>query len=182
MQTVILSAGFGGQGVMVLGQLLGLAACEDGREATFYPFYGPEQRGGTASCTTILADEQIGTPVADHCDVLVALNVPSLLKFQARVKPGGVIVTAPKIAASDEMRGDVQALPVDAEGVAAKVGSPKTANLVLLAVLARYFNLFSKTALETAVRDKLGKKKQMLELNLAALEAGWDYAETLTKR
>lgn len=181
MQTVIYSAGFGGQGVMVMGQLLGLAACLDGKEATFYPLYGPEQRGGTASCTTIISDERIGAPTTVYCDVLIALNTPSLLKFQDSVKPQGLIVTDPLTAANSALRKDVTTLAVPAEKMAADLGSAKAANLALIAIIARRLGILSKEALEKAVVEKLGKKKALLEINLATIQAGWEYAISCEK-
>jgi 2-oxoglutarate ferredoxin oxidoreductase subunit gamma len=180
VKKAILSAGFGGQGIMLLGQLLGYAGCIDGKEATFYPFYGPEQRGGTASCTTIISDTPIGTPVVASCDIFIALNKPSLLRFQDKVKPDGTIVTTPEVAANREIRQETKVLLVPADSMAKEIGSVKIANLVLLAVIAHQFNMLSYESLEKAILQKLGKKKELLDMNISALKAGWNFIADYT--
>ncbi len=92
MQTEIILSGFGGQGIMFAGQILTYAAMDAGKEVTWIPSYGPEMRGGTANCTVVIADEEIGSPVVKNPDAVLAMNLPSLDKYEPMVKPGGVLV------------------------------------------------------------------------------------------
>src|SRR5512140_3447392 len=92
MQTEIMIAGFGGQGVLFAGQLLAYAAMDEGREVTWIPSYGPEMRGGTANCTVVIADEEIGSPMVRNPQAVIAMNLPSLDKYESTIRPGGLLV------------------------------------------------------------------------------------------
>ena len=133
----IIIAGFGGQGVLFLCEVLARAAMRDGREVTWLPAYGPEQRGGTANCTVVISDEPIGSPVVADPSVLVVLNRPSLDRFEPQVRPGGLIALDSTMVTRAPARTDVQTVAVPATAIANELGSVRAANIVLLgAVLA----------------------------------------------
>ena len=113
MELKMIIAGFGGQGVMVTGKLLGYAASAHGKRAMFLPQYGPEQRGGTASCTVILSDEEIGSPIVGECDVLMVFNQPSLEKFLPRLKKGGLLFANSSLCDTSAVNVDAEILLID---------------------------------------------------------------------
>src|SRR5512136_1776442 len=112
MQTELILAGFGGQGIMFAGQILSYAAMDAGREVTWIPSYGPEMRGGTANCTVVIADDEIGSPVVKNPDAALAMNLPSLDKYETLVKPGGVLVVNSSMVDRAPQRKDIKAIQV----------------------------------------------------------------------
>ncbi len=180
MQTEILIAGFGGQGVLFAGQVLAYAAMDAGHEVTWFPSYGPEMRGGTANCTVIIADEEIGSPLVAHPQILMALNAPSLDRFEPQVKPGGLIVANASLLQREVQRSDVQTLSLRANHVAESLGDRRMANMVMLgALLARWHGL-TLAQVKAALKAHLPARKQhLLEANYQALEAGAAQIEEL---
>lgn len=168
-------AGFGGQGVMMTGKLLCYASLDHGKHALFLPSYGTEQRGGTANCTVILSDEEIGSPMTAHIDTLIAMNEPSLKKFQGMVKPGGTVYINSSLIKAEDVRGDVDCVAVPVDDMAHEMGSTKVANIIMLAAYAARTGLFTKEEVTETVLHKLGSKQQFLELNRKAIEAGYEY-------
>ena len=128
MKHEIIIAGFGGQGVLSMGKILAYAGLLDGKEVTWMPAYGPEQRGGTANVTVILSDEQISSPVLDTYDVAVILNQQSLDKFESRVKPGGLLIYDPYGIHRKPERTDIRIAEVNATEAAIETGNTKTYN------------------------------------------------------
>ena len=114
-------AGFGGQGMLLIGKFLAMANMLDGKHVSWLPSYGPEMRGGTANCSVTVSDEEIGSPLVDNCDVLIAMNLPSLDKFEHTVKPGGLIVVNSSIIDRKVLRDDVRVVYCDANRIAEKV-------------------------------------------------------------
>lgn len=174
MECKLLIAGFGGQGVMLMGQLLGYAACEDGKNVTFLPSYGPEQRGGTANCTVIISDDEIGSPTAAKVDVLIAMNEPALQKFRGAVKPGGALLVNSSRAESKVERSDIRVFYLPIDDIAYSLGSAKVANIVMLGALANVARIFDVDRITAVVKAKLGKKPELMSLNKAALLRGID--------
>lgn len=174
MKNRLIVAGFGGQGVMMIGQLLCYAAVEHGKEALFLPQYGPEQRGGTANCFVILSEDPIGSPTSIEIDTLIAMNEPSLNKFQGQVKDGGDIFINSSLIDSKAVRKGVKiyALPVDE--LAVELGSQKVANIIMLSACVKYCKFFTKKQLMDTVCSKLAKKPQFLEMNKNAVRIGMD--------
>lgn len=167
----IVIAGFGGQGVMFLGEVLAQAAVREGREVTWLPSYGPEQRGGTAHCTVVISDEPIGSPVVADPTVLIVMNRPSLDRFEAAVRPGGLIVCDSALAGRVPERTDVTAVALPATAIAAEMGSTRAANVVLLgAVLAARPILLEESV--RAVLDGMVADPGVRARNAAALERG----------
>ena len=135
MYSEIILAGFGGQGVLLIGKLLAYAGLESGREVTWMPAYGPEMRGGTCNCTVVLSDRKIGSPISRRPHNLIALNLPSLDKFEDAVRPGGVIVINTSLVTRMPRRTDVTVIAVAANELAVQSGTAKAANMVALGAL-----------------------------------------------
>ena len=179
----LLAAGFGGQGVMVLGQLVAYTGIEEGRHVTWIPSYGPEMRGGTANCGVVLSDEEIGSPVVDKADVLVVMNQPSLSKFIDRLKAGGVLIYNSDLVEYDNSRNDITIIGIPASTVAHELGSEKIANVVILGAVVESSGIVADHVCIETIKEKLGKKKpQFLPMNLAAYEKGKEVARACPKK
>ncbi len=172
MQREVQFAGFGGQGVMLMGQILAQAAMIEGHEVVWIPSYGPEMRGGTAYCTVVLGDRPIGSPIIRNPQHLVAMNRPSLEKFAPTVRPGGVIFVNASIIPVGSGRNDVDELRVPIVELARDLGNVKAANIIALAAFVARSRVVRFEALEQAVRDKFAEKAKLIPLNLRALEVG----------
>ncbi len=173
MQTEILIAGFGGQGVLFAGQVLAYAAMDAGYEVTWFPSYGPEMRGGTANCTVIIADEEIGSPLVSSPQALIALNAPSLDKFEPMVKPQGVIVANTSLTGRPVRREDVTAINIQANHLAESLGDRRLVNMVALGALLPHLQVLTLEQIAQALREHLPARKQhLLEANLQALQIG----------
>lgn len=177
MQTEIIIAGFGGQGVLFAGQVLALAAVRSGREVTWFPSYGPEMRGGTANCTVIISDEEIGAPFVLNPKAVLALNLPSLDKFEALIQPQGVLVTNSALIDREVERSDIDLVEIPATDIAEDLGDKQLANIVMVGALLERLPVLSHAELAEALKAYLGKKKaHRLAENLKALKAGADFA------
>lgn len=165
-------AGFGGQGVLLMGYVLSHAAMLRGFNVTYLPAYGAEMRGGTANCTVTVSDEEIASPVASESDVLVAMNAPSLDKFEPSLRPGGTVLINSSLISRSTKRQDVSEIRVDTVVLAREVGSERAANMVMLGALVEATGILS---VEDAVRGMAkateGKEK-FFQLNKAAIERG----------
>lgn len=138
----LIFAGFGGQGVLTAGLIMGKTGVDAGKNVTWIPSYGSEMRGGTANCNVKISDEKISSPFVTKIDVLVAMNMPSLVKFEKNVVPGGVIITNKTLIDQYDFRKDVQAYEVAATAIADEMNNPKGANLAMLGALAASGVLF----------------------------------------
>ena len=125
MKKEYIFAGFGGQGMLLIGKFLAMACMLDGKHVSWLPSYGPEMRGGTANCSVIVSDDPVASPLVDMADCVVAMNRPSLDKFESHVKPGGVLVINSSIIDRKAERDDIQVVYCDANGIAESVGNPK---------------------------------------------------------
>jgi 2-oxoglutarate ferredoxin oxidoreductase subunit gamma len=177
MQTEILIAGFGGQGVLFAGQLLAYAAMDEGREVTWIPSYGPEMRGGTANCTVIIADEEIGSPLVRHPQALIAMNLPSLDKYEETVRPRGLIVVNSSIIHRVVAREDVNVVMIPANEMAEELGDQRMTNMVLIGGLLAQLPVISQEAVGKALEAHLpARRLRLLPLNLQALRLGAERA------
>jgi 2-oxoisovalerate ferredoxin oxidoreductase beta subunit len=167
-------AGFGGQGVLSAGLTLAEAACSTGKHVSWYPSYGPEQRGGTSNCSVVIAGDTIGSPVVNECDVLIAMNKPALEKFEKEVKEDGIIIY-------DSHAGDyktdakVKIVPVPAVDIATSCGNPRAMNTAILGVLmevSKDKNILSKEAYYNGIKEIFASKPKLIDLNIEVLEAG----------
>jgi 2-oxoisovalerate ferredoxin oxidoreductase beta subunit len=171
-QVLIKVAGFGGQGVLSLGLILAKAACRAQRHVSWYPSYGPEQRGGTANCSVVISGSPIGSPVVYESDILIAMNRPSLDKFCKDVKPGGVILYDSTI---DEysIPGNVRAIAVPAMEIAHKEGAEKAANTVMLGVLQELgITKLPQYVFTEAIAENFAGKQKLIDINRKVLDKG----------
>ncbi|NLF95019.1 MAG: ketoisovalerate oxidoreductase [Oligosphaeraceae bacterium] len=163
-------AGFGGQGVLSLGIMLTQAAQAAGRSVSWYPSYGPEQRGGTSNCSVIISDQAIGSPVVYHPDLLIAMNLPSLERFKHDVKPGGVIMYD-AVMGEVELPAGIKGVAVPAQSLAEQAGNPKGANTIMFGVmLALGITGLPDEAFVKALEENFAKKPKLIGPNVALLE------------
>ncbi len=173
MERAVVFAGFGGQGLLFAGQVLAQAAVLDGLETFWIPSYGPEMRGGTASCTVIVADRPIGSPVVDVADAAVVMNPPSLARFAPLVASGGLLVINDTLIEAASGRADVTELRVRCTDLAREAGDDRLVSVVALGALVGRLPLVSADGVREALRRIVGKKRPAaLEADLAAFEAG----------
>ena len=175
----IVIAGFGGQGLLFIGKVLAYAGLVEKRQLSWLPSYGPEMRGGTANCSVIVSDEDVASPMIDKADVLIAMNLPSLDKFEHTVKPGGLIVVNSSIIDRKVQRDDVRVVYCDAAKIADEVKNPKGANVAILgAMMGADEGSVSLDKMVEAIRIELGERKaRFLDGNKAALVAGMDLSK-----
>lgn len=166
-------AGFGGQGVLFMGNLMAYAAMEAGRQVTFMPVYGVEMRGGTANCTVVVSDEEIASPVASNPDIAVVMNNPSLMKFSNLVRSGGTLLVNSSLVETKIGRADLNVVPVPVSDLAHELGEDRSANVVMMGAFVAVTGLLDLDAFKEALAEtNLGKKPKVLELNRKALEVG----------
>ncbi|MDP3046055.1 MAG: 2-oxoacid:acceptor oxidoreductase family protein [Chloroflexota bacterium] len=174
MQEEIIISVFGGQGQLFAGQLLAYAGMMEGRKVAWIPSYGPEMRGGTANCTVIIGDEDVGSPVVLHPSAVVAMNPPSLDKYEPAVAPGGVLVINTSLGSRAPRRSDLRLATVNASEQALQAaGNDKLANMVALGTLLALLPVVSGESVLAALKKVLGAKKANLyEANEKALRRG----------
>jgi 2-oxoglutarate ferredoxin oxidoreductase subunit gamma len=169
----IIIAGFGGQGVLSMGQTLGYAAMVENKEVTWMPSYGPEMRGGTANCITIVSDDKISSPIISRFDTAIILNQPSMEKFENKVKPGGILIYESTNILHASERTDIDIYPIPAADEANKLNNVKVANMILLgAFLARKPVVSFDSVIEALKKVLPERYHHLLALNRQALEAG----------
>ena len=167
-------AGFGGQGVLSMGLNLAEAAMMEGKNVTFLPSYGVEVRGGTANCTVAVSDEEIASPVASAPDFVVVMNQPSLVRFQNQVQTGGILFYNSSLVDPETPRGDIELVGVMASAIAEEMGSPRSANMVMLGAFARKTNLVSFDTVAEVLKSILKEKTKLIAVNKKALTAGYN--------
>lgn len=167
-------AGFGGQGVLSMGLSLAQGAMVEGKNVTYLPAYGVEVRGGTANCTVAISDEEIASPVASSPEYIVVMNQPSLDRFQNEIASGGLLFMNSSLIEAEISRGDIEIVEVPASGIAEELGSPKSANMVMLGALTKKSNLVSISTLIEGLKDTLKNKEKLIAINKKALMAGYD--------
>jgi 2-oxoglutarate ferredoxin oxidoreductase subunit gamma len=173
MQTEILIAGFGGQGVLFAGQLLAYAAMDNGREVTWIPSYGPEMRGGTANCTVIISDEEIGSPMVRNPQALIAMNLPSLDKSEPTLARGGLLVINSSVINRSARRADIRSIQIPGNEIAETIGDRRMTNMVMLGGLLANLPVLPLEAIEKALKEHLPERHhRLLPLNSQALRQG----------
>jgi len=176
MQQEVIIAGFGGQGVLFAGQLLSYTALDEGKEVTWIPSYGPEMRGGTANCTVVVSDEEIGSPLVNRPTAVIAMNLPSLEKFEDLVEEGGVLVVNASMVNREVQRKDIKVVSIPANEIAMELGSERATNMVMLGALLGNLDLLSLEALDKALDNHLPQRhKKLLPMNKEALRRGAEY-------
>ncbi len=177
MQKEIMIAGFGGQGVLFAGQILAYAAMDLGKEVTWIPSYGPEMRGGTANCTVVIADEEIGSPLVKHPPLAVALNLPSFDKCEESLASGGTLIVNQSMVDRKAKRDDIHVIFVPCNEIAEEIGSKKLLNMVAIGALLTALPEISLQDIEKALDTHLpARHKHLLPKNFEALRRGVEAA------
>jgi len=174
----VIISGFGGQGILLIGNLLAYAAMNEGRYVTFLPAYGVEMRGGTANCTVVISSKPIGSPVVGRPTSAIIMNLPSLAKYQDRIKPSGLLILNSSLVDPGEItRKDIDCVTVPFNAIAAQNGSSKLANMVALGVYLEKTSIVRQDSIDVAFSHVLdARHHHMIPANLAAIEKGRESA------
>ncbi len=178
MTNSVIIAGFGGQGVLFAGKFLAYKGLFEGKEISWLPSYGPEMRGGTANCTVIVSDEPVGSPIVADPDIVVAMNLPSFDKYENAVKAGGCIFADSTLIAKKTDRADVKAFYIPATQMAKDMGIPTLANMILMGKIIKETGIVSFDGMLDSLKKVVSAKKaDLVDINLKALEAGYNYCD-----
>lgn len=178
MKAEIIISGFGGQGVLSMGKILAYSGLMEGKEVTWMPAYGPEQRGGTANVTVIVSDERISSPILSHYDVAIVLNQPSLDKFESKVKPGGILIYDSFGILNPPTRKDITIYHIDAMDKAAEMKNSKVFNMIILGGLLKVCPVVSTEGLHSALYKTLPERHHhLIPLNMQAVDEGMKIIE-----
>ena len=173
MKKEIIISGFGGQGGLAIGKNLVEAGMAEGLFVTWAPSYGPEMRGGTANCSVVLSDKPVGSPVFNHPTELIALNEPSLTKFEAGVLPGGTVFINSDVVTDKVSREDLKAVYVPCSKIAEEVGNPKVGNMVMLGAYVAQTKVLKPETIEHMIEEMFaGPKAKFIPLNIEAFRRG----------
>lgn len=170
----LIISGFGGQGVLTSGRLVAQSAMNAGKEVSWLPSYGPEMRGGTANCNVIVSESKIGSPIINFCDALIALNRPSLEKFESHVKEGGYIIYDSTLIDISPQRKDIHIVPVEASKIASEHGNMTFASIVLLGYLAGKTHAYTGEDFQSALEEVLSPDKHdLIPLEMKLFNIGY---------
>jgi 2-oxoglutarate ferredoxin oxidoreductase subunit gamma len=173
MERSVVIAGFGGQGILFAGHVLAEAANLEGREVLWIPSYGPEMRGGTASCTVIVGDEPIGSPVVDQADAAIVMNPPSLQRHGQSVRPGGLLIINSSLVDAESGRDDVDELRIPCVQLSGPDGDERLGSVVALGALVERLGIVEPGSVRDALREIIGAERPgVLNADLAAFEEG----------
>jgi 2-oxoglutarate ferredoxin oxidoreductase subunit gamma len=176
MQHEIIISGFGGQGVMFAGQLLAYAALEEERHVTWIPSYGPEMRGGTAHCTVIVSDEEIGSPLVSNPSAALVLNPPSFTKYEPLIQPDGWLIFDCTLIEQQSQRLDIQQIAVPAKEIADELGMPQIANVVLLGALLAATGVVTLETMDKVLEEHTSARhRDKVAANQLALRRGAEF-------
>lgn len=178
MQHDMIFAGFGGQGVLLMGKMIAYAGLASGREVSWLPSYGPEMRGGTANCTVVVADESVGSPVVAEPWALVAMNLPSLDKFEPSVAKGGVLLINTSLVTRPAERDDVNVISVPANDICNEIGNPRGANMVAVGCFVGATEVVGVAEMEDLIRQTFAKKPHLIDINLECFRRGLEEGRT----
>lgn len=171
-----LFSGFGGQGILFSGKFLAYKGLTEGKQVSWLPSYGPEMRGGTASCSVIISDEPVGSPIVSKPDVLVAMNLPSLDKFEDTVVSGGIIIADSTLIERKVKRSDVTVYYIPATQLASDNNMPTLANMIIIGKVLKALDEYSEEGVVAALKKVISAKRaDMLDVNLKAIGLGAEY-------
>lgn len=173
----IVFAGFGGQGVMSMGMMVAYAGMIEEKNVSWIPSYGPEMRGGTANCAVVVTSDEIGSPIVTDPDVVVAMNLPSMTKFESKLKKGGILIYNSSLIEREEGRDDITVIGVPANEIANELGNSRVANMVVMGALLAKTGVASNESVKAALRKVLpAHRHDLLPVNEQAMERGSEYA------
>ena len=176
MTTKYLFSGFGGQGILFSGKFVAYKGLTDDKQVSWLPSYGPEMRGGTASCGVIVSDEQVGSPIVSTPDVLVAMNLPSLDRYESAVAPGGMIFADSTLIERKVERDDVKVFYIPATALASENGFPTLANMIIVGKVLKETGNYDDASIEATLKKVISAKRaDMLEINKKAMALGAEY-------
>jgi 2-oxoglutarate ferredoxin oxidoreductase subunit gamma len=171
-----LFSGFGGQGILFAGKFLAYKGLIDNKQVSWLPSYGPEMRGGTASCSVIISDESVGSPIVSNPDILIAMNLPSFDRYENAVKKGGIIFADSTLIERKANRDDVTVYYIPATRLASENGMPTLANMIIIGKILKVLDDFNEDSVRAALGKVISAKHaDMLEVNLKAMQIGADY-------
>lgn len=177
MQHATVFGGFGGQGLLFAGHVLAQAAVIEGRAVSWMPSYGPEMRGGTASCTVIIGDQPIGSPIVDSANSVIALNPPSLAKFEPLLVPDGLLVVNTSLIEAEPRSADVESVAIPCSTIARAAGDDRLVSVVALGGLIARRPIVARGSIQQAISDLVGGQRLgLIDANLAAFGAGYESA------
>jgi 2-oxoglutarate ferredoxin oxidoreductase subunit gamma len=177
----VIISGFGGQGVMIIGNLLAYAAMKEGKHVTYLPVYGVEMRGGTANCTVVISSHQIGSPVVGSPHAAIVMNLPSLIKYEPHILPNGLLfINSSLIEPKETYRKDIQILSIPVNEIAIENGSPKLANMVALGAFNEKTKLVQMTSLFESLEKVLDERyHNLIPSNIKAIQLGAEFVQSL---
>jgi 2-oxoglutarate ferredoxin oxidoreductase subunit gamma len=176
MKEEIILAGFGGQGIMLMGKLISYAGMKEDKEVSWMPSYGPEMRGGTANCTVIVSDKKIPSPMSSNPDTIIVMNLPSLDKFLPKVKNGGTVLLNSSLIEKDVTRDDVKVIKVPANEIANELGNAKVANMVMLGSYLAEKDIVKPETVKESLKSVLSARNtKLVDMNIEALERGKEF-------
>jgi 2-oxoglutarate ferredoxin oxidoreductase subunit gamma len=170
----LIIAGFGGQGILLLGQLIAYSAMTEGKEVTWLPSYGPEMRGGTANCSVIISEKPIASPVISSPDILIAMNKPSLTKFLSKTQKGGSVFVNSTLIDIKADRDDINAVYVAASGLAHNLGTEKAANIYMLGAVNKVCRLIDNQSVYKGIEYIFSSKPKLIDLNKKIYDAAYN--------
>lgn len=177
-ETSIIVSGFGGQGTLFAGQVLAYASMDNGLEVTWIPSYGPEMRGGTAHCTVIISKEPIGSPLVRKPDIVLAMNLPSVDKYEPLVKDGGVMVANSSLVNRDITREGILSLLIPANTLAEEIGMSRLSNMIMVGAMIAMNPILPLEAVKTALGEHIPERHQKtLPMNFEAMDKGYQFAK-----
>ncbi len=174
MHNEIILAGFGGQGVLLIGKLLTYTGMKAGLEVTWMPAYGPEMRGGTCNCTVVLSDSQIGSPISSRPHALIVLNLQSIDKFEPLVRPGGIMVMNTSLINRSAVRSDIMVVPVACNQIALEAGAAKAANMVALGAYIGASGIVDLDTVKATLAETFAARPKLIGVNQICLDKGYE--------
>ena len=180
MDEQLIIAGFGGQGVQLMGQLLVKAGMKEDKCVSFLPSYGPEMRGGTTNCSVVLSDEPIASPVVGEPTCAMVLNLPSLIKFENAVIPGGTLIVNTSLCDKPVERTDIRVINIPANDIAIELGNIRVVNMIMLGAYLELSKAVSVDMIIECLKASFGPKREhLIPINRKALDAGAQYAKKM---
>lgn len=174
MQSEVIMAGFGGQGILLIGKMLAYAGMREGKEVSWLPSYGPEMRGGTCNCTVVVSDKPVGSPVIRSPRAVVAMNLPSLEKFESDIRPGGLLLINSSLINRGSERDDLTVVDMPANQIATELGNPRGANMVALGAYLGATDAVSMDQVIEVIRETFAAKPAVIDVNIEALRKGYE--------
>ncbi len=177
MDEQLIIAGFGGQGVQLMGQLLTQAGMREDKHVSFLPSYGPEMRGGTTNCNVVISDEPVASPIVGEASCAMVLNLPSLLKFEKAVVPGGVLIVNASLCDKPVERDDIRVISIPANEIALELGNIRVVNMIMLGAYLEATKAVSEDTVMDCLKETFGPRREhLLPINRRAMDEGAKFA------